>query len=146
MSDLCTVDGSLDLSEGLPGATVVFTGRPTSELFDTVVHVGGVEAEVVSVDRSDDCVFCDACVTDADCTGCETSCADCDAVCETCVETTTFLVPDLLPQETTVVLQNLWGSTDPIPFTVLGEDTGYTGARRRRTQGFRLPSLLPFTN
>ena len=44
----------------------------------------------------------------------------CTELCDLCVETTTFVVPDVAAGPTTVVLVNQWGSTEGLPFTVLG--------------------------
>jgi hypothetical protein len=46
--------------------------------------------------------------------------------CTSCVEEVYFVVPDLPPQTTTVVLMNGNGSSPALPFTVLPSlDTGF---------------------
>ena len=93
-TDLCAVEMSLSPSEALPGDTVDAVGGPFTFVADTTVRVDGFTAEVLEIERSEDCLFCDACVESAGCTGCERSCPDCDAICETCIETTRFVVPE----------------------------------------------------
>ena len=137
-TDLCAVEMSLSPSEALPGDTVDAVGGPFTFVADTTVRVDGFTAEVLEIERSEDCLFCDACVESAGCTGCERSCPDCDAICETCIETTRFVVPEVPPGERPVVLLNRYGATDSESLLVLG-DTGYTGSRRRqRHQGWRI--------
>lgn len=144
--DYCALDGTLDVSTGEPGTEVVFQGGPVTDVQDTLVRVGGESALVANVAR-EDCTFCDACINEAGCDPCGTACSACTELCATCVQSVTFVIPEVDPGPTTVVIQNLWGSTDPIAFDVLpGQDTGYTGSRRRRSSGFRLPAGRPFTD
>jgi hypothetical protein len=143
--DYCVVQGTIEPAVAPVGAEVVFRGGPVSTVPDTLVRVGGVSADVLDVTRAD-CTFCDACLSSSDCDPCGSTCADCDAICASCVETITFVVPPVTAGDAPVVIQNLWGATDPIPFEAQEPaDTGYTGTRRRRHQGFRLPGSRPFT-
>lgn len=116
--ETCSVDAALSSTEGAPGDEIVISGGPFSAGYDTTVRVGGVPADVLSVDR-EECALCDECVASAGCNPCGT-CSDCAELCDLCVETTTFAVPDVAAGPTTVVLVNLWGSTEALPFTVLG--------------------------
>lgn len=112
----------------LPGEQVVVTATPVTEDFDTALSVGGVRAEIVSVDRAD-CDACDACMTDAECGTCSADCDACDALCEaTCVETITFVVPAVDAGETRIELFNAHGGSNRLAFEVLGaSDSGDPG-------------------
>ncbi|MCO4743851.1 MAG: IPT/TIG domain-containing protein [Proteobacteria bacterium] len=143
VSDLCTVEAELNAAEGVAGDTITATGRPFSTRADTIVRVGGVDADVISAERSSECLLCDTCVDEVGCTGCETSCTECNALCADCTETVSFELPAIAAGPTEIVLLNHFGSTDPIDFVILdgdSGDTGYSGARRRsRSRGFRTP-------
>ena len=121
----CELDGLLSAESGEIGDVVTVTGRPFTEVADTEVRVGGVEASVLSVDRVD-CTVCDACIEAAACSPCG-SCDACDVSCETCIETTTFEIPELAGGAQDIVLINAYGSTAPLPFEVNApEDTDET--------------------
>jgi hypothetical protein len=113
-----------------PGDAVAITGTPFTTSWDTAVYVGGTRAVVDAVNR-DACETCDACFDEHDeCLG--GVCADCDAcdaLCNPCVERTTFVVPDVAAGETEVRVLNSHGESHPAPFTVLAKpiDTGDSG-------------------
>ncbi len=117
----CPMAIELDITEALPGEVVTITGD-MSEDFDTSIRVGGANVAVVDFTR-DECADCDSCRIFADCNECE-ACADCTATCASCVQTVTFIVPDVDAGQTAVVLANRYGTSDSVPFTVLAVDTG----------------------
>ena len=100
---------------------ITLDGGPFSATWDTVVRVGGVDASVTDVVRTE-CDSCDTCRADADCLSCG-ACADCDAVCATCVQTAVFLVPDVTPGVQPVVLYNQHGTSEVASVEVLGTST-----------------------
>jgi hypothetical protein len=110
------------------GDEVVLSATPLSEVWDTVILVGGVRAELSGLTR-DDCDDCDSCREDNECSDCFSDCDACDAQCAAdCVETATFVVPELEPGLTTVELFNTHGGSERIAFEVLGtSDTGAGG-------------------
>jgi len=113
--------------QGLPGAEIEVKARPLTTVQDSILFVGGKEANVLSVDRVG-CEDCDACILEADCNPCE-DCDSCDAICAAeCVESLRFQVPDLNAGSVSISLYNLFGSSDSQAFTVLEEtepeDTG----------------------
>jgi len=112
----CTIDAVLEPSAAFAGETIVATGDPFSQPYDTLITVGGERAEISAIDRSQ-CTRCDTCRAENGCGGCKSACAD-------CVETVTFELPEVDPGPTTVRLYNAFGGTEAIPFTVLGGDTG----------------------
>lgn len=129
----CTVDlVTLAPTEAAPGDEVVVTASPVTETFDTALTVGGVRADVLSVDRVG-CDACDACLDEAECGTCSTDCDACDALCEAeCIETITFVVPELAAGDATVELFNSHGGSDRLALNVLeagqagGADSGAT--------------------
>jgi hypothetical protein len=77
--EICSLEVTLEPASGAPGATIVVTGTPFTEVRDTRVEVGGVRAEVSLVLRADRNVCEDfVCVTSEDCGGCsdEATCED----------------------------------------------------------------------
>jgi len=118
----CTLQGTLDSSEALPGAEVVVVGRPYTAPYDTVVQVGTHIAEVTDVTRTD-CEICDACRSSASCTACET-CAECSTSCTTCEESILFTVPDAPPGALPITIRNAYGMTTDLELEVLSFDTG----------------------
>lgn len=126
--DSCAIEATLSTDEGLPGEVVSVTGSPFTETYDTVATVGSVRATVLEVNR-EDCLFCDACHLVEECLECE-ECPACDEACAECVETLSFVVPEIPPGRTSVVLTNRFGSSPAIRFRVGGEepaDTADTG-------------------
>ena len=123
VSERCDV--TLDQAEPAiagPQETVVLYGSPFTEAYDTVVFVGTTAAEVESAER--DCDECDECREEALCTECD-DCDDCATECNTCLETVTFLVPDVEDGETKITLLNAHGRSNELAFTVFTEiDTG----------------------
>ncbi len=103
-------------ASGFPGDTIVATGAPFSEAYDTLILVGGFRATVVDVDR-EQCTKCDTCRDEAGCGGCKSDCADCE-------ETVEFTLPAATAGETTLTILNQFGGSEAIPFTMLGVDTG----------------------
>jgi hypothetical protein len=124
----CTLEITLTPESAEVGELVTATGSPLTEGYDTFVVVGGVEADVLSVDRAD-CALCDACRDDSGCSTCS-ACVVCEETCSTCAEALQFIVPMAPPGDTFVTVVNAAGSTEMIPFTILGTsfvDTGHTG-------------------
>jgi hypothetical protein len=116
----------LDPLQAAPGDIVTATGDLFTEVHDTRVIVGEVDAEVHSVERTD-CTPCDECEAGAGCQ-CE-ACPECAGSCAPCVQVLTFAVPDLAPGPALVVILNAWGSSPPLDLVVLpseGADTGGT--------------------
>ncbi|MEC7946503.1 MAG: hypothetical protein VX265_02980 [Myxococcota bacterium] len=110
-----------DVDAARPGDPVTLGGTPLTTDWDTVVYVGGVEAEVTALDRVG-CETCDACRVESLCTECG-DCDDCDRVCaEQCDEFLTFLVPEVAPGIVDVWLINRHGRSDALPLTVLESD------------------------
>ena len=115
---------SLSPEEGAPGTPVAAALTPITQSWDTVVHVGGIDAAVDSVMRTN-CETCDTCRTEENCDDCE-ACAACDDACrETCIETVQFTVPDMAPGSHATSLVNKHGHSNSLMFTVLAQpDTG----------------------
>jgi len=112
-----------------PGDTVILAATPLTTDYDTALFVGGVRAQITSVDRSDDCDICDACREEYECLTCG-DCDDCDAQCDAeCVETVTFVVPEVAPGETIVQIYNAFGGSQPLSLEILeaGSSTDDTG-------------------
>ena len=127
-------------AEARPGESVVLTGTPLTQVWDTAVYVGPTRAELTALDR-EGCDACDECKEDSDCTDCS-DCDACDALCEEeCVETATFVVPELEPGATGIRLINVHGQSEALPFTVLaatdtgGAETGTTETGTTETGG-----------
>lgn len=116
--DQCQVQAMLEPATAGVGEEVVLTGGPFTEPYDTVVQVGGADAQVLEVERTD-CDPCDECLEDWDCGPCMTCEHDCDELCEACVEITSFEVPEVSAGPTSVVLINRYGSTPSLDFEVL---------------------------
>jgi hypothetical protein len=105
-----------------PGEPLTLGGTPLTTDWDTVVYVGGVEAEVTAVSRVG-CKTCDTCRTESLCTECG-DCDDCDRLCaEQCDETLTVLVPDVDPGIADVWIINRHGRSETLQVTVLSADT-----------------------
>jgi hypothetical protein len=98
------------------------TGGPLTSAYDTRAQLGGQEAAVDLIVRTD-CAPCDTCREEAECTGCF-PCTDCDATCETCIESLSLEVPSLPSGPADLVVINAYGSSSPIPVTILRTDTG----------------------
>ena len=111
------------------------TGGPFGQSFDNIVQVDGVRAEVEATDQQPvtdtggvpvdplACETCDQCRTRnaGHCNRCKTQCAS-------CIETLTFVVPVKAAGPASVVVMNVFGGSDPVPFTVDAlPDTGSTG-------------------
>ena len=124
--------GELSAASGSPGEPIAILGTPFTTSWDTAVYVGGVRAVVDDVSRYS-CEACDACFDEhvEECPA--RTCADCDAcdaLCTTCVEVTTFVVPDVAAGDTSVRVLNSHGESNPMPFVVGAKpvDTGDSGA------------------
>jgi len=111
-------------SEAQAGDTISATLRPTTTIWDTAVYVDDERAEVVEIIR-ENCETCDQCKIDFGCLDCD-DCDDCDLVCRTeCVESTTFILPEISPGEAQVVIYNGHGGSNPYPLLVTANiDTG----------------------
>lgn len=118
-----TVDASA-LGPVAPSEPVTVAARPMSTRWDTRARLGGVDAEVTEVTRTD-CLVCDSCKADAGCDACDT-CDACDDACASCLETLTFVVPDsLAPGPADLLVFNRSGASDPVRLTVApAPDTG----------------------
>lgn len=125
----CDLAGVVEPATGEPGDAIVITLGPVLDQYDTLVQVGGTNANVTDVDR-DNCSACDACREFHECLSCD-SCVICSEDCNLCVETVTFAVPELAAQSTSIVVISAFGSTEPIPFSVLPTDTSDTGGGDR---------------
>ena len=120
-------------TSGAPGDAVALTGAPFTTSWDTAVYVGSTRAVVDDVNR-DTCEACDACVDehfgDERCiVGVCGDCDACDVLCTSCIERTTFIVPDGAGGDTEVRMVNSHGESHPVPFVVLAKpvDTGDSG-------------------
>lgn len=113
----CLVDVSLAIPQARVGDVVVIDGGPFTVDYDTQVLVDGVAATGISVSRID-CDPCDTCVDDQDCDGCR-ECTACDEDCAPCLETTSFIVPDVEPGVQAVVLINAYGASEGLVLDVL---------------------------
>lgn len=113
-------------SEGQAGDTVSATLRPTTTIWDTAVYVDGDRAEVVEINR-ENCEACDQCKEDFGCLDCD-DCDDCDLLCRTdCVESASFIVPEITPGQSQVIIYNGHGGSNAYPLMVTGNiDTGDT--------------------
>ena len=143
----CQLDAVLEPTAALPGIVVDVSGGPYTIARDTHIEVGGVAAEIAFVLR-EGCEECDECRVLGECGACgpcfgenldaetRVSCFG-DAladppvtpVCDACVESLAFVVPDAAPRgSTTVLIVNANGASKPLPFEVLGPplDTGST--------------------
>lgn len=125
--DECDLVVSLEPAAAAPGDTIVASGGPFSEVYDHVVQVGGVAAEVVEVERCLECLSCRESDPDL-CLACG-PCLSCDEVCDACEPTLSFVVPEDVPTgSTTVSILNAYGSSSAVPFEVVGAtDTSDTG-------------------
>ena len=123
----CTVDLlSFEPAAALPGDSITLTATPLTELQDSSLRVGGVDAAITSVDRTD-CETCDSCRTSNGCASCDQDCDACDAECrDNCVETLVFTLPQLDAGSHGVVLFNAHGGSLEARIEVLeaGVDTG----------------------
>lgn len=154
--EVCTLDLVLTPASAAPGEVVTATGGPLTEsgARDHVVLVGGVQADVLSVNRSDACNNpldgCDVCRAEARCPPCGfcpldilaaqamgearlDQCfgdplAEIEGLCDLCEETLTFVVPAGLPAgPTPVVVFNANGQSPSLVFDVAAAPTTGTG-------------------
>ena len=124
----CDVRGALSVEEAEIGMSLEMVGGPFTEIYDSRVEVGGATAEVEAITRTA-CEECDLCRADQGCSTCSESCLPCADDCASCTETLSFVVPEQAPfGETAVILFNRYGTTSPLPITVLGSFDSDTGA------------------
>ena len=117
----CALDiPTLAPASAAPGAQVVVTAHPLTDLWDTAVTVGPTRVQPVDLDRST-CDSCDDCRDTGGCSSCDV-CDTCDADCEGCVETLTFVVPEVAPGEWPVEVVNRHGRTQAVTLTVLAAE------------------------
>jgi hypothetical protein len=110
-------------SEGESGTEVTAGITPASTVWDTAVYVGSQRAEVLAVQR-EDCLNCDECRADNDCSECE-DCDACDEQCDIeCVETVTFKAIGNEPGRVQVSIYNGYGQSNTQPFSLMASDTG----------------------
>lgn len=118
----CSLDTpTLVPSSAMPGDQVVVTAQPLTEVWDTAVTVGSARAELVEVDRST-CDDCDDCRDTGGCSTCD-DCEPCDVACDTCVQSLTFVVPDLAAGEWPVEIVNRHGRSERVLLTVVAAPT-----------------------
>ncbi len=121
----CDVELSLAPTAAYHGDMITGLGGPFTETYDTFVDVAGSQAEVASVDRIG-CNTCDTCRADMGCLDCGV-CPDCKEDCQSCSQSITFSVPtNAHVGATSVLVINRYGSSAPVPFTILSQDTGAT--------------------
>ncbi len=110
---------TLSPTSAAPGDIVVITLAPLTEAWDTAVTVGAARATLSGVDRVG-CDDCDDCLDTGGCSACDDACDDaCGSLCDACVETVTFVVPELAAGEYPVVLVNRHGRSADIALTVV---------------------------
>ena len=112
----CALDLALDQETAAVGDVVRAVGGPVSDVWDTSVRVGGVDANVLSVDRTD-CDACDLCQQAAGCDGCGL-CTDCTATCDSCEESVSFEAPTLPDGAADVVIVNPYGRSTSLALDV----------------------------
>lgn len=119
----CDLDLALEVDSASPGAEVTAGGRPLTADVDTLVRVSGVDAELVSVDRSEvGCLACDECYVSAGCDGCE-QCSECADACGDCVQSVTFLVPETTPAgPAEVTVFNAYGTSPPMALEIVVDE------------------------
>ncbi len=133
--EACAIDVAPPSLTVAPGEVVVWEGGPLTEVRDTRVTVGGLDATVVAVER-EGCTSCDQCRLDAGCSPCgvcpgdeldpdvRESCfgdplAGTQGVCADCVERLSFEVPLAAPPgDTSVWIVNAHGTTTVRAVTV----------------------------
>jgi len=114
-------------AEAAAGESVVLTASPTTTVFDSLVTVAGVSADITDITRTE-CEACDACREVNACLACG-DCDVCDVSCAAeCVETVTFTMPSVGVGVQPVQLLNAYGASQPVDVTVLdvASDTGDT--------------------
>ncbi len=148
--EVCDLELELVPDAAAPGEVVTATGGPFTEVRDTIVMVGGFEAEVLSVsadlqqtgdtaatDLTFVCEECETCRIEAGCGPCG-SCAgerlepsrrlECFGdplegtigACDLCEQQVDFVVPLVGSGATTVWMVNRNGTSPSVPFSVLG--------------------------
>jgi hypothetical protein len=121
VTNTCTVEIAPVEAAVRPGEALTLLADPLTASWDTRALIGGLPADVLSLDRLD-CSSCDACRAEADCESCG-DCADCTTVCAPCVQSVTVAVPSLPPGEHALVLYNSYGSSrgDTVEVEASGE-------------------------
>jgi hypothetical protein len=114
---------SLEPGQAWVGDRVDLTGRPFTSAYDTAVYVGSERATILSIAR-EGCEACDDCLDDEGCSGCD-DCDACDPLCDQCIETVAFVVPQVEAGPAAVQLFNRHGESDELELEVLSipEDT-----------------------
>ncbi len=120
--DACEIALYVSPPAGAPGDVINVLGGPQSTVYDTLLQIDGTPAEIVDLTRSLDCVGCDSCREET------LSCGGCADPCATCVETVSFVTPDISPGVKLLILTNGYGSSTPFEFTVLEATPTDTGA------------------
>ena len=105
--ELCELEILLDVDTTAANETISATGGPFTDVYDTIIEVGGHDAEVLTVEQLD-CDSCDLCLVAAECNGCE-PCESCVEMCASCVHQLSFVVPELEPATTTINMINRYG-------------------------------------
>lgn len=127
----CQVDlVALSPAAASVGQEVTLTATPLTVQWDTAIRVGGIDATPGTVYR-EGCETCDTCRETEACSVCDADCDACDAECQAdCVETTSFVVPELPPGLVSVELYNAHGHSQRLSLEILAPepvDTGDTG-------------------
>lgn len=116
----------LSTTEAAPGDQVTVTVAPLTAAWDTAITVGPARATVVDLAR-EGCDTCDTCRATEGCSQCG-ECSACETDCATCVETVTFLVPEVAAGTWPVEIVNEFGRSERVNLTVTASgDTGDTG-------------------
>lgn len=120
----CTVTlDSVAPAAATPGETAIVSGSPFTTLYDSALYVGSSRATLLDLDRTG-CESCDECRDDENCTACG-DCDACDSVCDACVETLSFEVPEETVGTTALQLYNRYGHSASLSFEVTtNADTG----------------------
>ena len=122
----CTLPAPVPDSSVSVGDAAWATAGVLSSINDTVVTVGPNQAEVLAV-RRDGCDDLDTCRSDNGCSACG-DCDSCAADEASCVERVQFRVPAVVPGDQALIVINALGTSATGHLTVLGADTGDTGA------------------
>lgn len=116
---------TMSVSSAAPGDEVRLTLSPLTEAWDTAITVGSARATVKSLER-DNCDDCDDCRDSGGCTACS-ECTACETTCGECLESVTFVVPDLAAGTWPVTVINSHGTSVPVSLVVTAKKSGDTG-------------------
>ncbi len=100
----------------LPGAEAVVAGRPFTSLYDSAIYLDTQRATLTNLERYQ-CDQCDSCLENYDCNRCS-DCDTCDRTCSDCVETISFVIPDIEAGPHALRLFNRHGESNALEFVV----------------------------